>query len=498
MPLTDPRCRVANFLRRGSYFKRQDGFSHISMDGFGGGMIHVPWDQHSEFLDEIAKDLEMGQPLFLLEAKTAVFRLFVDVDFKFQRPIEGLTDAQLLTFCQILTRVLTKFYPENQDPAIFLMVVCRINADSCFSETGPISKQGTLHVHFPNLWVTEEQAEFILYSLIFALKEEFDGKLEGLANLWEDVIDLAAVKNKTLRMYGSLKCAKCSCSPKDQTCTLCQNGKVNLGRQYQVFWVFVDGHVDSNVTGELSKNFGVALRWCSIQCPSDASPTKGFTRFLDCPVPPQLKLRKTTKKGSMTFEDYCKPLVKKNVPRIMKKQNKSLSPSDPLFQLCTKLVRESNARYAQVCVSWVSKSASSFYSIGVKGPGSQFCQNLDSETQEHKSNNVWFQIFLYGLVQRCFCKCDTLAHRKQGKCSVFRTRAIPLLEDAKKELFPTTFVSSNLVSMLELNNKTTFSNVCHGNFHMPSFLHLLKTVHSNATNKKKKTITQPKKKQKKN
>ncbi len=65
-------------------------FTHLLLDG---GKLSVPDQQHSLFLSDYANAVARGEPLYVVETRTPVFRLFVDFDFKPPPPPDIITAA---------------------------------------------------------------------------------------------------------------------------------------------------------------------------------------------------------------------------------------------------------------------------------------------------------------------------------------------------------------------------------------------------------------------
>lgn len=75
------------------------------------------------------------------------------------------------------------------------------------------------------------------------------------------------------------------------------------------------------------------------------------------------------------------------------------------------------------------KKQNSFYTAKID---SMYCMNTE---REHNSCGIYFLITEMGLIQRCFCKCNTTEGRKNGLCSEFKSDLFPLPKDLKIMLF---------------------------------------------------------------
>jgi predicted nucleic acid-binding Zn finger protein len=68
---------------------------------------------------------------------------------------------------------------------------------------------------------------------------------------------------------------------------------------------------------------------------------------------------------------------------------------------------------------------------------SRYCENL---RRAHGSNHVWFFVSGDIIVQKCFCKCDTIRERVDGFCKDFVGKKYKLTHDLYKMLYPTPVV----------------------------------------------------------
>jgi len=56
--------------------------------------------------------------------------------------------------------------------------------------------------------------------------------------------------------------------------------------------------------------------------------------------------------------------------------------------------------------------------------------------RDHRSARVYFVVLKAGVVQKCWCKCDTLEHRDSGKrCKDFESKSTTLFQHETSSLF---------------------------------------------------------------
>jgi hypothetical protein len=162
--------------------------THLLLDG---GRAHVPEASEGQFLSEYVLVLarNAAPPPAVVELRTPVFRMFMDVDAKL--PLGAACDFEAL-WTAIYTAS-AGFFAE-----VPRMVVCtapvKTDADT--------AKHGA-HLIWPELWVRAEVAMAFRDALIPALREAFGDDL--FANGWEDIVDACVYKANGLRMPWSVK-----------------------------------------------------------------------------------------------------------------------------------------------------------------------------------------------------------------------------------------------------------------------------------------------------
>ena len=58
------------------------------------------------------------------------------------------------------------------------------------------------------------------------------------------------------------------------------------------------------------------------------------------------------------------------------------------------------------------------------------------------------------MVQRCFCRCDTLEGRKNGLCSKYKSVVFPLPAEVKNMLFPNAKQTKRIIKPKQKNQKS--------------------------------------------
>lgn len=172
-------------LRRGDGQKKA---THLLLDG---GRAHVPPGSEDQFLNEYVLVVARNNttPPAVVELRTPVFKMFMDVDAKL--PLHGNFDFAALW---------SSLYAASKD---FFLEVPRMVVCTAPVKTEPEAVKYGAHIIWPTLFVTAETALAFRDKLIPLLREEFGEEL--FVNPWEDVIDACVYKANGLRMPWSVK-----------------------------------------------------------------------------------------------------------------------------------------------------------------------------------------------------------------------------------------------------------------------------------------------------
>lgn len=162
--------------------------THLLLDG---GRAHIPDDGDGQFLNEYVLVLarNASDPPAVVELRTPVFRMFMDVDAKLA--VGSICDFQ--TLWDEIYRASARFFAE-----VPRMVVCTAPV-----KTDAETEKHGAHLIWPEVWVKDSVAMAFRDALIPALREALGDGL--FANAWEDIIDACVYKANGLRMPWSVK-----------------------------------------------------------------------------------------------------------------------------------------------------------------------------------------------------------------------------------------------------------------------------------------------------
>ena len=386
-PLT-VSTRLRSFLLKQD---KQRAATNICLDGCAGGPLHI--DNQKELHTILGDAMASGEAFFINEMRTPFFKMFFDVDLRVEKAGLMLTDAQLDQVVSVFIARIKLRYPTADSPTLTVIVAGQREGQT------PSAKSANLHIHFPNLIVTSEEACAIASDLVAHLPA-----LDGVTSTWAEAIDHQVYTANGLRMLGSCKPDVCpaKCGGALPDCTVCGNkGRVNLGRVYVVRACYTNGQRNQEWLASMQANHTMALKACSVR--NDVLPLTSTGARPPC----------------------------ESAPARKKRAKIDTSPQAGMVQ---RALRELGVKYAQLIVAKCTElKPGEMWCIDVDGPGSKACGNLQSG--EHGSSNVWFLLTPRGFMQRCRCKKDTLVNRTV-LCSAYKSKWMPVSTEVITELFP--------------------------------------------------------------
>lgn len=480
MSLTSSQSLTMQFLfKKNCFGKTNSTYTHLSMDGHRGGVITISPADEVEFLQLYARDIQAGLHLFITEARTPLFRFFVDTDFDFVDKTYAVSAEGRFLILRLINEVVQLFYPTGTNANKFRMIILDTATshqtpvaepdEAVFSddEDTPVAKtrvveqsadpscpNNNMHIMFPWLIVNEEQA-YAMGQAIACKLTKIIGNDIGLAKNWFNVVDSSVYLSNGLRLIGSRKCVKCSAC-RGKRCAECLDiGKVDKGRAYKVSSVYQAGQYDKDRYGKLISNYAQTVTYCSIRQFGATETTAGWQRYEGCPaIDPSVLSRIHSKRASVVADTRSTParrfskLVDKDQVSTdfaedlqgQKKQRSltiTFTEQSPFFHAAAAEVHRFATAYSQLIVrSLATTEARNYYRVCVQGEGSSICLNLTGGKKEHNNNSIYFLIKPSGVYQRCWCSCDTTQNRKYGPCKKFTSAPNALLKNNLLTLFP--------------------------------------------------------------
>lgn len=159
--------------------------THLLLNG---GKLRVLACDNSFFLSKYAWFLEKGQMLQVVECRTPIFKLMMDVDIKTDTP---LTKEQQIQLSHQLHCLASSTFEES-GPTILCMAPPELLADGRH-KTG-------IHLVFQNVYVDSQTALSFRRAIIHTSNPNLDLTLQ-----WDDILDSQVYTSAGLRMLGSQK-----------------------------------------------------------------------------------------------------------------------------------------------------------------------------------------------------------------------------------------------------------------------------------------------------
>ena len=361
-------------------FTKGSELSHVLMDG---GTLYVPFDRLSDFYKAYVQCIKGGEQLFVVEQKTRCYNFFLDIDYKHSEALD--VDHIRMLSLDICAKVESLGLPSR-----CLICVAKPKKKDNIIKTG-------VHLNWPDLTVCQESAICLMYHVISTLQITHPNEN------WFHHIDKSVYgdietgsRGSGFRMPWSHKKAKhVDCGGKG--CSVCEHtGKLTEG-EYIPIYTYTDGihECSSQPTEELMWMATIRTQQNPIEVP--------MTRF------PRFKKKEGTFTESQIKDEIKNEELKAELETFIRKNmdGQSKARIRKMFKNKTNYLIETT---------------------------SKFCSNLG---REHNSNHVWFLVAQDGtIVQKCFCRCETMEGRKYGFCKDYSSRSHKLPKTISSIFYP--------------------------------------------------------------
>lgn len=162
--------------------------THLLLDG---GKLCVPDDQAGAFINVYFNHILKNEKLSVVEIKTPIFRLFLDLDIK-GGSVDAGGDASRLF--EVARASVADFWEVEDLPKMIVATADPKNLETGGTKTG-------YHVHFPDIYTNAPIAMKFRAHLLVNLDIAFEGR--GYA--WSDIVDEAVFKGSGLRLLYASK-----------------------------------------------------------------------------------------------------------------------------------------------------------------------------------------------------------------------------------------------------------------------------------------------------
>ena len=379
-----PPPLYAALRTRGWFCGPDQAPTHLLLDG---GKLRVPDDAAGEFLNAYAtalvRDARLGRPPCVVEVRTPLFRLFLDLDARSRDPGVWTLEA-LGALGGAITATVAECFAMRDEPEI---VVCSTPAKLVVD--GGVYKVG-LHVHVPGVCVTPTTAQAFRTRLLARL-EGLPDLLAALADPWDKIVDSAVYKSSGLRMAWSGKGSSDS-------------------RHYaptaRLDWESRGGEAFREVVGiECAATVSWHREWLrklSIRAPDG----------VETPLRPEMEasVADVAERGAVSVRGVSMAAYDSVILKMLD------DALPPVF------IGQRFSGIVATSTSFMLRSTA------------RYCYNLDPP-RGHRNNNVYFVLTRRGIAQRCYCRCETVEGRRGVTCRDFASEVWPVPQEAIDAFF---------------------------------------------------------------
>lgn len=361
--------------------------THFFLDG---GKAVIDFDKLDEFHEVCVDCINKDIPVYVIECKTSVFRLFSDLDFA--SPTE-LSEEFIMDIIGTIHSSVSYLYSGDQK-----VIVCNTTNKKVTKNGKELVKQG-FHLFWPDIYVDTKTALNIRSYVLDKIKIIYGERDEP--NTWADVLDEVVYKSNGIRMNGSCKM---------NILTTADNKRrfQTENRKYGLYTI-INANKDILHTeiqkmtnlSELLKNTTIRSDKTEITEIANKEPLSiNSNKYIAC-------------------ED-CEETNDKH--------------DDDDFYM--KRVNKNNVKFGEILKFFDIHASNKYYKTSdIKGilhieksdtyilkTNSKYCQNIQ---RNHNSCGIYFMLTKNGLCQKCYCKCNTLDGRLNGYCKNYSSEPIP-------------------------------------------------------------------------
>ena len=359
--------------------------SHVLMNG---GKLSIPEDRLKEFYKVYCDAVKSGEKLYVVEQKSELYNFFVDLDYKSKESLD-LPEVE-----SIVKVICNKVKAHGGKDALVCLAPPK-KAGKDMVKTG-------IHINFHGFVVDQRAAIALRQHILIAL---YTAKPSVE---WSDVVDASVYgdasrgsRGSGFRMPWSLKRARCEdCGGKG--CSVCENhGRVDQVAYLPVY-MYRHGPLLSMLqridqtpdptTLEMSSVRSSATTHANVHPPNTAFKEGSFTKH-------------------ETNDEFADEDAIADLEAFVRKYMEGQASSR-----LTKAYKQKNGNL-------------------IVATTSRYCENTG---RDHGGNHVWFLVTGDAVMQKCFCRCETLVGRQFGFCKDFTGKEYKLTSDVKKSLFSST------------------------------------------------------------
>ena len=383
-------------------FSNANNLSHVLLDG---GKLSVPFDKLNDFYEKYIEAVKSGEKLYVVEQKTDTYNFFIDIDYKSKEPL-GIDDIK--DICKIICDEVRKHSQEECLISIAIPKVC-----------GSLIKTG-VHMNWSGLVIDQVSAIALRQHILITLYRNMSG------HDWDQIIDSSVygsairnTKGSGFRMPWSFKKGKHdACS--GQGCDGCTSGKVDQV-EYLPLFIYTKQPLSTLLRIDQEPSVRI-LKMSAIR--TDAPKSIQIE-------PPSVNIQEGSFSNDQTKDEICDHELKDMVETF---------------------IRKNMDGQGDACITKVFKHKDTF----LVSTTSKYCENLK---KNHNSNHVWFYISGRNILQKCFCRCETIQERRDGFCKDFCGRKHQLSKSIIDRLYPNKDVIARCPEIKKIEEKSQVKQV---------------------------------------
>jgi hypothetical protein len=410
------------WLRINSMFCSQQGTKEKTHYLLDRGVLNVPDIKSQFFLQKYADFLSKKVPMFVVELKTPVFRMFGDWDF-FNTRGTNMSIDEMCAIVRISQQVMQSCFPYKSSLEL-RTIMCYAPRKYMTDKDGDEVEKDGWHTVWPDIYVDEENA-IKLITLIFNKTVKTFGERKVKKYGWTKVIDKSVYECNGLRMIGSRKMVKCKSCKKQTTqhCTECNGTQMaDEGRAYVPVSV-LDGNgiILKDELEKLEQNTTYTVMQNTLRTELSKQKDKIYFALDDIELLQHLKFTRDVKGSKRSRSDdkvYVTPTKSKKSGFV---EVQTLTNDTGLVSSIEMFIKRVFPKIPSLKVTKIMGMEDKCYLLKTN---SNFCLNLG---REHETTSIYFHVGKSGIAQKCFCRCDTTEGRLSGKrCCDFTSSRIML------------------------------------------------------------------------
>ena len=368
------------------FFSSHDKSQYLLLNG---GSLKVRSDP--EFREFYIDCLRRKLVCYVVERRTNVFKLFVDLDYSARNAMSFTDLTEIVNVFQTALRLM---YPGKDDLTVVACTsACKVKNDG--------SIHSGVHLHYPSVLVTSEIAENIRGKIVQDLVERF-GNIG-----WGDVYDKAVYITNGLRMKGSMKMTACKACLGGECSECGGSGRVSEDRVYWPRYAMdMHGVLDQTITDSFDNDIEKTIHATSIRSHA-------------------------TSPDEYIWQDVTEQDTGAKFSTDATTTTRIKGSSQPLCQVLQKFILSNFSKYREhgLMVTDIQFKTNETAPVLFARTNSKWCENKGAA---HESSTVYFYVTPKIVQQRCFSQKTT-----NGKeCSGYGSRPVDLPERLRKELFP--------------------------------------------------------------